>query len=130
MLKGRPAQISAQEKGDGRKLNEAEFLRFLTTQDNTMTRDAMKKLFAHIDFSKGISFIEYLLWKYKKVSAPGCFLAVPWAKSDDLKLTHDVTVNFSTYFCSADLPARRVACLASGPRPFADCALLDPPDGR
>merc|ERR1711991_238058 len=50
------------------ELNEVEFLRFLTTQGRTMTRDQMRKTFASVDFDKsgGISFIEWLCFRYEK----------------------------------------------------------------
>jgi hypothetical protein len=49
-------------------LNEVEFLRFLTTQGRTMTRDQMRKTFASVDFDKsgGVAFIEWLLFRYEK----------------------------------------------------------------
>lgn len=50
-------KIAASEDAKGkdnnaRELNEVEFLRFLTSQDRTMTRDQMRKTFASIDFDK------------------------------------------------------------------------------
>merc|ERR1712065_114820 len=49
-------------------LNEVEFLRFLDTQGRTMTRDQMRKTFASVDFDKsgGVSFIEWLCFRYEK----------------------------------------------------------------
>ncbi len=66
-------KIAASDKTDtnAAELNEVEFLRFLTTQNRTMTRDQMRKTFASVDFDKsgGISFIEWLLFRYEKTVA-------------------------------------------------------------
>merc|ERR1711916_382075 len=66
-------KIAASDKADENvsELNEVEFLRFLTTQGRTMTRDQMRKTFASVDFDKsgGVSFIEWLCFRYEKRSA-------------------------------------------------------------
>jgi Ca2+-binding EF-hand superfamily protein len=66
-------KIAASDKADtnAAELNEVEFLRFLTTQNRTMTRDQMRKTFASVDFDKsgGISFIEWLVFRYEKTVA-------------------------------------------------------------
>ncbi len=66
-------KIAASDKTDtnAAELNEVEFLRFLTTQNRTMTRDQMRKTFAAVDFDKsgGISFVEWLLFRYEKTAA-------------------------------------------------------------
>merc|ERR1711916_154867 len=63
-------KIAASDKDDENvsELNEVEFLRFLTTQGRTMTRDQMRKTFASVDFDKsgGVSFIEWLCFRYEK----------------------------------------------------------------
>merc|ERR1712065_115736 len=63
-------KIAASDKADENvsELNEVEFLRFLTTQGRTMTRDQMRKTFASVDFDKsgGVSFIEWLCFRYEK----------------------------------------------------------------
>merc|ERR1711991_1122363 len=50
------------------ELNEVEFLAYLDQQGRTMTRDQMRKTFANIDFDKsgGISFLEWLCFRYEK----------------------------------------------------------------
>lgn len=65
-------KIAASEgRKDATYLNEVEFLRFLTAQNRTMTRDQMRKTFAACDFDKnnGISFLEWLLFRYEKTVA-------------------------------------------------------------
>ena len=63
-------KIAASDKSDAdvSELIEVEFLRFLTSQGRTMTRDQMRKTFASVDFDKsgGISFIEWLCFRYEK----------------------------------------------------------------
>merc|ERR1712065_46589 len=63
-------KIAASDKADENvsELNEVEFQRFLTTQGRTMTRDQMRKTFASVDFDKsgGVSFIEWLCFRYEK----------------------------------------------------------------
>lgn len=63
-------KIAASDGDDANlsELNEVEFLRFLSSQGRTMTRDQMRKTFATVDFDKsgGISFIEWLCFRYEK----------------------------------------------------------------